>query len=488
MYYKFLEKHLSNNPEVINKKGILLRQRIQPYIHALLKLTNPYRLKVEGKTLIPTKPLEEWDSYYHKDDIASPVKMPNEPINFFVLHGYKDDIRHSTLAIAESSNIKSTTILFGPTDIFFRTYNGILLDLVSVVKVDREDKVSKKASRPKLIRAHEFGNNTAVFSEASWNMSPNLLVAKMYIGGASVANETGHLSADLSLHTQGRGAYAIFGEAFDIGKMTPQIARDTLTLMKKRTSKVIDLCGIYNEEECLETGLAAIELISMIEAERQKAETLIKMSEDRGITASSILSELEESIKAISKNASSIKKNIKTGTGILTPIDDIMMSNFNLLNDVVHARDIVVMNYNLRDKKATSKYELMKRHSCYDNTPGQPLRLINGNWFERTIHNLREVHYSIVSNINFIFRGKKIETTQERLKSQWEKYKNREYNRVKYFYPDKEESVMYHDSNESSASEVFVVHQVSDSSEKGLYKRLGQMHSRNEQFNRIVKR
>lgn len=54
--------------------------------------------------------------------------------------------------------------------------------LVGVILVDRYDKENRAAALRKAERVLGHGGNILIFPEGVWNMSPNLIVRKLYSG------------------------------------------------------------------------------------------------------------------------------------------------------------------------------------------------------------------------------------------------------------------------------------------------------------------
>jgi len=71
------------------------------------------------------------------------------------------------------------------------TANGFALDLNGVVWVNRSDKESREQSKEALVRHLRLGHSVLMYPEATWNLSPNLLMLPMNWGCISISLETG---------------------------------------------------------------------------------------------------------------------------------------------------------------------------------------------------------------------------------------------------------------------------------------------------------
>ncbi len=392
MNNKIFRYLMSNDPEkVISQKGIKNRKIINPIFNLMLKLLNPYKRHIERKAELP------------KD----------KPTIFVASHGFRDDILNSLLTINDS-----VYVLFGVIEQFFRTIDGFKLWLCGVFLVDRDNKASKAAAKPKMVRAGKLGANTIDFFEATWNLSDNLLVAKPHLGIYDVAELTKIEVAPLTTHVEIRKfrsrCHSILGERYDLTKMTNERALETISLMTNSLAKVSDL-QIYQDANSIVI--------------REKANRLLKVISD-GINSesNSNLEYLNSLIDLISKEASEIRKMIEQQTSEeddeYTDMDEItksiMKRSIDLLRVVMYAKKIIAVN-ELRDMIASHKYELMEKYS----------------------------NYSAIS------RGKL--EKKETLREQWEKYKRKLIKQVKYFNPEKEQTYLYKDPTEYSEEEVFGV-------------------------------
>lgn len=84
---------------------------------------------------------------------------------------------------------KHTYVLVSDED--KRTLDGLALSLNGVVWTNRSDKKQRKYSKDALVRHLHLGHNILMYPEATWNLSPNLLMLPMNFGCITISLETG---------------------------------------------------------------------------------------------------------------------------------------------------------------------------------------------------------------------------------------------------------------------------------------------------------
>ncbi len=72
-----------------------------------------------------------------------------------------------------------------------KTLGGLAMNINGVVWVNRMNKAQRKRSTEAMVRHLKLGHNMLIYPEATWNLSPNLLMLPMYYGCISVSLETG---------------------------------------------------------------------------------------------------------------------------------------------------------------------------------------------------------------------------------------------------------------------------------------------------------
>lgn len=71
------------------------------------------------------------------------------------------------------------------------TLSGIALDANGVVWTNRMNKEARKQSKEELMRHLNLGHSILMYPEATWNLSPNLLMLPMNYGCITISLETG---------------------------------------------------------------------------------------------------------------------------------------------------------------------------------------------------------------------------------------------------------------------------------------------------------
>ena len=145
-----------NDPiQTISKQGITFRKALYPIIR---RLSGPMT-KVKGVS-VKMEPLPKGPKIYavthtySREDIAWGISFAGEQ-SFLITNAYKE---------------------------LFYTSDGVALWASGIILVDRYNKENRQASLKKAERVINLGGNVMIFPEAVWNMSPNLLVRKLFPG------------------------------------------------------------------------------------------------------------------------------------------------------------------------------------------------------------------------------------------------------------------------------------------------------------------
>ena len=219
--YKFLLKFnlkhlgylLQDDPKkVMSKSGVKIRKLISPGVRKLV----PFFVKT-------------------KTVMVREEELPkNKRIIFVATHGLKDDIAQ-TIKIAG----KHAYVLFASLPSFFSTINGIVLWLNGVLLFNRKktaNNTSSKSAVPKMEQAIEYGADVIVFSEGTWNKSPNKAVLKLYKGAQRVAVNKQAVIVPIATVQEGENMYYIRDKAFDITEFDSieglKVIRDKLATLK----------------------------------------------------------------------------------------------------------------------------------------------------------------------------------------------------------------------------------------------------------------
>lgn len=203
MKNEFLKYLLKNEPtSVISKRGIAVRKSISPLIRNVIA------------------PMSSKNKYI----IERNKNLPNDrPLIFAATHGLKDDI-----ACGISATGRHAYLLFGSLPDFFGTIDGPSLWLNGVILVDRKNKQSRRAAKPKMNYALSLGTNILMFPEGTLNKTENLIVQKLFPGVYDVAKQSGALVVPVAIIQEGNKVYAKVCDAFDITQYERQEGLNTL--------------------------------------------------------------------------------------------------------------------------------------------------------------------------------------------------------------------------------------------------------------------
>ena len=94
------------------------------------------------------------------------------------------------------------------------TFDGRVLDVNGVIWVNRLSKESRRESREQVLRHLHLGHNVLVYPEATWNLSPNLLMLPMNYGVIDMALSANVPIVPLVTHYSNNTCYAKIGDLF----------------------------------------------------------------------------------------------------------------------------------------------------------------------------------------------------------------------------------------------------------------------------------
>lgn len=210
MYNKFLEKYLDYAPEkVVSKKGVVIRKIISPVLRFVVPFVTPNS----------------------KLTVVRRAKLPKQPVIFAATHGFREDVEHTVVMAG-----RQAYMLNGVPKQLFHSFDGITAWLAGMVIIDRTDKESRSSSIDKLVRVLELGSSVIMYPEGTWNKSPNELMSGLFPGIYNVAKKSGVLVVPIATYRNGKKAYGITEEAFDICQYDKeqgiQILRDKMASMQ----------------------------------------------------------------------------------------------------------------------------------------------------------------------------------------------------------------------------------------------------------------
>lgn len=224
MYNKFLERYLDYNPEkVISKKGVIVRKIISPLLRFVVPFVTPNS----------------------KLTIVRRAKLPRKPVIFAATHGFREDVEHTVVMAG-----RQAYMLNGSLSQVFNSFDGITAWLAGMVIIDRTDKESRTSSIDKLVRVLELASSVIMYPEGTWNKSPNELVSGLFPGIYDVAQKSGALVVPIATYRNGKKAYGITEEAFDICQYGReegiQILRDKMATMQY---ELMEKYGVANRDD-----------------------------------------------------------------------------------------------------------------------------------------------------------------------------------------------------------------------------------------------
>lgn len=143
----------------MDKKNINIKVRnmIHPVLMKILPLMRKEELVVDGE-IVPDETVVIVANHLSIDDIPTLVEAVGKP--FYVLVSDEDR----------------------------KTFNGMLLDINGVHWVSRVDDESRRIVKQEALEYLEKKMNFAMYPEATWNLSPNLLMLPMNYGCCNIAD------------------------------------------------------------------------------------------------------------------------------------------------------------------------------------------------------------------------------------------------------------------------------------------------------------
>lgn len=221
MIKKRLEYMLNYDKDVtLTEKGVINRNKIRPLIYKILKMSNKLKLIIEKNE-------------FNKSDRL---------VIYIASHAFKDDVLNTVVTIKDDAQI-----VFGNIDLFFNTLDGLFLWIYGCQLVDRYDKKSREAMKEKMNKILELGNNIIIFSEATWNLSPNLPIQNLHWGYYDIAKKHNALIVPVITNKVGNKCYSRMLKGIEIDDFN----KDDISLMTKKIvnyfNKAVDLITISTD-------------------------------------------------------------------------------------------------------------------------------------------------------------------------------------------------------------------------------------------------
>lgn len=321
-----LQYLMSDNPEeTISQKGSDIRKKIRPLFMKVLKLGNKLDLIVE------------------KNDF---IKTSDRPIIYVASHGFKDDVLNTILTIKDDAYI-----VFGNIDLFYNTFDGLCLWIYGAQLVDRYNRSSKHAMKEKMNKIIEYKNNVVIFSEATWNLSPNKPMENLHWGFYDVAVKNNALIVPVITNKVGKKCYSRVLESIDLNNIKEEDINSIYLLMKKYINKAIDL-NIYKSKPAAEINNELNNLSLVIE----------KLKDFKDAPKSKYV------ISAIQIMSNKIVRIIDKLKLQVSEDSELELSTFNLISRLISrvgfAEKEIMVN-KVRDLMASEKYDMYEKHPDY---------------------------------------------------------------------------------------------------------------------------
>ena len=190
-YYAELRKYNYENGDRL--KGIELRKKIYFLISFILKM----------------------DQVFSKEKIVVIKDMHNKnndvPKIYACTHIGGNDIQRTFQVINDPAYL-----MLGDPGILYKMpiYQGLKLN--GVIPLETEDREDRKIAYNRAIELLNNGGNLLIYPEGAWNVSPNLLVMKIFTGTVRMAKETGAEIIPIAVEQYDKTFYFNIGKNYKI--------------------------------------------------------------------------------------------------------------------------------------------------------------------------------------------------------------------------------------------------------------------------------
>lgn len=194
-YYAELRKYNYKNGEKL--KGIELRKKIHFLVSLILKI----------------------DQFLSKEEIIvlsdKHTTNSNNSRIYACAHIGGNDIQRAFQVIGEPAYL-----MLGDPGILYRMpiYQGLKMN--GVIPLETTDREDRKIAYNKSIELLQNGGNLLIYPEGAWNVTPNLIIMKIFTGTVRMAKETGAEIVPIGIQQYGNKFYLNVGENYTISKDT----------------------------------------------------------------------------------------------------------------------------------------------------------------------------------------------------------------------------------------------------------------------------
>lgn len=150
------------------------------------------------------------------------------PTIFACTHAGGNDIQRAFQVIKDPAYL-----MLGDPGILYKKLIYLGLKLNGVIPLETSDKEDRKIAFNRAIELLENGGNLLIYPEGAWNVSPNLIVMKIFTGTVRLAQQTGAQIIPIAIEQYGNDFY------FNIGK-NYTITKDSLKSVEELNNELRD--------------------------------------------------------------------------------------------------------------------------------------------------------------------------------------------------------------------------------------------------------
>ena len=190
-YYSEFRKYEYKNGKRL--EGINLRKKIHFLISAILKIDQ----------LMSKEKIHIINDLHNSNN--------NRPKIYACTHIGGNDIQRSFQVIKDPAYL-----MLGDPGILYRKFIYLGLKMNGVIPLETTDKEDRKIAYNRAIELLNNGGNLLIYPEGAWNVSPNLVVMKIFNGTVRMAKETGAEIIPIAIEQYGNDFYFNIGENYTI--------------------------------------------------------------------------------------------------------------------------------------------------------------------------------------------------------------------------------------------------------------------------------
>lgn len=121
---------------------------------------------------------------------------------------------------------KPAYLMLGDPGILYRKFIYMGLKLNGVIPLETSDKEDRKIAFNRAIELLQNGGNLLIYPEGAWNVSPNLLVMKIFNGTVRMAQETGAEIVPIAVEQYDNNFLFNIGKNYTISKENPKSIKE----------------------------------------------------------------------------------------------------------------------------------------------------------------------------------------------------------------------------------------------------------------------